>query len=163
MSTTRRYGGTGLGLNLVKQLVEAHGGAITVASRRGKGSVFTFTLRVGPRCVPAKRARQARRRRVGRRRQRGMAVPARGGAAAAPRSPPPSCTAGTLGFTRRGAPLCFRLQTWHEDDFAPGPTSEAQRKRLSLAAQVCGCACVRFPAAARSGCCGGGVCCGGGA
>lgn len=47
MSTTRRYGGTGLGLNLVKQLVEAHGGGITVASRPGRGSVFTFTLRVG--------------------------------------------------------------------------------------------------------------------
>lgn len=47
MSTTRRYGGTGLGLNLVKQLVEAHGGSIAVASKPGTGSTFTFMLRVG--------------------------------------------------------------------------------------------------------------------
>ena len=47
MSTTRRYGGTGLGLNLAKQLVEAHGGTISVASKRGQGSCFTFTLKVG--------------------------------------------------------------------------------------------------------------------
>jgi signal transduction histidine kinase/CheY-like chemotaxis protein len=44
MSARRQYGGTGLGLNLAKQLVEAHGGSISVASVEGKGSTFTFTL-----------------------------------------------------------------------------------------------------------------------
>ena len=46
MSARRQYGGTGLGLNLAKQLVEAHGGTIAVASNPGKGSSFTFTLKV---------------------------------------------------------------------------------------------------------------------
>ncbi len=46
MSARRQYGGTGLGLNLAKQLVEAHGGKITVASSPGKGSTFTFTLKL---------------------------------------------------------------------------------------------------------------------
>ena len=45
MSARRQYGGTGLGLNLAKQLVEAHGGHIHVASQPGKGSTFTFTLK----------------------------------------------------------------------------------------------------------------------
>jgi len=44
MSARRQYGGTGLGLNLAKQLVEAHGGEITVVSQPEKGSTFTFTL-----------------------------------------------------------------------------------------------------------------------
>lgn len=44
-STTRKYGGTGLGLTLVKQLVEAHDGTITVSSEMGKGTSFTFTLK----------------------------------------------------------------------------------------------------------------------
>jgi len=43
-STTRKYGGTGLGLPIVKQLVTAMGGRIDVTSHPGRGSVFTFTL-----------------------------------------------------------------------------------------------------------------------
>ena len=46
MSTTRKYGGTGLGLNLVKQLVEAHGGKISVRSKMGVGTSFSFTLKL---------------------------------------------------------------------------------------------------------------------
>ncbi len=41
---SRRYGGAGLGLALVKQIVEAHGGAVDVRSRVGQGSTFTVTL-----------------------------------------------------------------------------------------------------------------------
>jgi signal transduction histidine kinase len=46
MSTTRKYGGTGLGLNLVQKLVEAHGGAVRVMSKMGEGTVFCFNLKV---------------------------------------------------------------------------------------------------------------------
>ncbi len=43
-SSTRRYGGIGLGLALVKKIVEAHGSRVEVASEAGKGTVIAFQL-----------------------------------------------------------------------------------------------------------------------
>ena len=43
-SSTRRYGGTGLGLALVRRILEAHGSQMVVASTEGAGSTFSFRL-----------------------------------------------------------------------------------------------------------------------
>ncbi len=48
-SSTRKYGGTGLGLALVKRIIEAHGATIHVTSNPGKGSTFAFSLKGIPR------------------------------------------------------------------------------------------------------------------
>jgi signal transduction histidine kinase len=45
-TSTRRYGGAGLGLSLVRQIIEAHGSMIEVQSTEGHGSTFRFPLLV---------------------------------------------------------------------------------------------------------------------
>ena len=46
-TVTRRYGGTGIGLALSRELVELHDGRLNVDSAEGKGSLFTITFKAG--------------------------------------------------------------------------------------------------------------------
>jgi len=54
-STTRRFGGTGLGLAVSKRLVELMGGEIGLESEAGRGSTFWFTLALPVNAAPAPR------------------------------------------------------------------------------------------------------------
>jgi len=56
---TRRASGTGIGLYLVKHLVEAHGGSVSVESEVRKGSTFTFTVPKNAEAALAKQSKQA--------------------------------------------------------------------------------------------------------
>jgi CheY-like chemotaxis protein len=55
-STTRKYGGLGLGLSIVKQLIELHGGNVRVTSEgEGRGATFVVSLPLAPVRMAGKR------------------------------------------------------------------------------------------------------------
>lgn len=56
--TTRKYGGTGLGLTIAKQLVELQGGTISVDSEVDHGSIFTFVLEFKKNLTPETKKKQ---------------------------------------------------------------------------------------------------------
>ncbi len=54
-SMTRKYGGTGLGLVISRRLCQLMGGDLTVESAQGRGSTFSFTVRIGKDLQPGDR------------------------------------------------------------------------------------------------------------
>jgi hypothetical protein len=57
-SSSKRYGGCGLGLAISKQIVENLGGEIRAESRQGEGSVFTFTIALAEASTNSRRNEQ---------------------------------------------------------------------------------------------------------
>ena len=51
-AVSQQIQGSGLGLNLVMRIAEAHGGRVTVSSEPGTGSSFTLAVPAAPREVP---------------------------------------------------------------------------------------------------------------
>jgi PAS domain S-box-containing protein len=58
-STTRTYGGTGLGLSIASQLIKKMQGRIWIENKRGEGTAFHFTARIGVRDTPAPSVKHA--------------------------------------------------------------------------------------------------------
>src|SRR4030095_6739707 len=52
----RSYEGTGIGLSLIKELINLHGGEINVSSKLGEGSLFKVTIPFGKEHLPGDRA-----------------------------------------------------------------------------------------------------------
>ena len=65
-STTRRFGGTGLGLTISRQLAQLMGGSLTARSRPGAGSIFTLELPLSVTPVPRRKAEEPSEPAVGR-------------------------------------------------------------------------------------------------